>query len=151
MKPEVTIDFSDLRQATTRVLAFAEKFVQEKNFNLRTSIAEDLSLVELDGYVFLDQFQTDFKVTLPQAAYDYVTPYNVKVNGIQKVFYSLTMILFMPVFFLFYPFMPSDSQEKVRDKIRFNKKRLTLGDLAVTVAAGHFLKREDVIISTNLT
>lgn len=148
MKPTVTIEFFKLKQATRRVLDFAEKFVQEKNMNLRTSIAEDLSLVELEGYVFLDQFQSEFNLRLPESVYDYVTPASLKAHGPKKIMYTIVMFLFSPLFLLLYPFIPKDRREKVKAKIRYNKKRLTLGDLAATVAAGYFVKREEVIIST---
>lgn len=151
MKTTIVIEFSDLRQATTRVLDFTKDFVAENNVHLRTSIAEDLSLVELDGYVFLDQFQKHFKVHLPDSVYGYVTPHALKFNGIKKLGYALTLLLSAPVFFLLYPFIMKDRREKMRDKIKRNKNRLTLGDLAATVAAGRFVKREDVNVSINNT
>jgi hypothetical protein len=151
MKTTITVDFSDLRRATIRVLNFTKNYVQDKNINLRTSIAEDLSLWELDGHIFLDQFQSDFNVQLPDIAYEYITPDALKVKGPKKVLYGLGNIILMPIFLLIYPFIPKNRREKIRDKIRYNKKRLTLGDLAATIAVGHFIKREDVIISTDST
>jgi hypothetical protein len=151
MKMKIVIDFSTLRQATIRVLDFTEKYVRDKDINLRTSIAEDLSLWELDGYVFLDQFQADFNVRLPERAYNYVTPDSLKMRGVKGVLHGIGTIILMPLFVIIYPFISKERQEKVRDKIRYNRSRLTLGDLAATLAVGHFVKREELIILTTKT
>jgi hypothetical protein len=146
MTKQVTIDYMTLRTSTSQVLQFTKDYVQEQNIDLKTSLGEDLSLWELDGYVFLDKFQEKFRFTLPDKAYDYVCTPNSKLSFIQKVLFVPIYILIIPFFFLAYPFLTIERKEGVRKKIRRNKHRLTLGDLAASLAVGEFVKREDLKI-----
>lgn len=143
MKPEIKIDYPTLRQATEKVLRFTQEQTGIEDLNLRTSIADDLSLFELDGYIFLDNFQQEFNVPLTDRAYDYVCPESLKGG----FFRSLLFILTLPIFIVFMPLtLIFKSRESKKQKIRNNCKELTLGDLAASLALGKFIKREEVLI-----
>lgn len=140
------VEYTKLKEATTQVIEFTKDYMAENNIDLRTSIAEDLSLVELDGYLYLEKFEGRFGLTLPKEAYDYVCPPEFKYNLIGKILHLFGLIIFLPVFILIYPFTPKNRKESMRKKIIRNKKRLTLGDLAASLAIGRFVKREDIKI-----
>lgn len=142
----MTLNYSTLKTASTQVLEFTKEYVEDKNIDLRTSIAEDLSLWELDGYVFLDNFQKRFGLTLPEEAYDYVCPSELKFGPFKKFFYIILFLVTLPIILLVYPFLFNNRKEKLKKKIRRNRKRLTLGDLAATLATGQFVKRESIKI-----
>ena len=146
MTKQMTIDYLTLKNSTSQVLAFTRDYVNEQNIDLRTSLGDDLSLWELDGYVFLDKFQERFNLTLPEKAYDYVCPENLKMNTIQKILFIPAYLLALPFLLIVYPFLTIERKETVRKKIKRNKHRLTLGDLAATLAIGEFVKREEIKI-----
>src|SRR5262245_35885283 len=109
MTTQINIDYITLKASTAKVLQFAKDYAYEKKIDLRTSVAEDLSLYELDGYTFLDKFQEKFCFTLPNKAYEYVGP--PKLNLIQKILYIPGLVLAMPFFILAYPFMTYERKE----------------------------------------
>lgn len=61
-----------------------------------------------------------------------------------RLVYNLIITLSIP-FLLVYPFLP-ERRETTKQKIKENFNRLTLGDLAASLAVGYFVKRELVNI-----
>lgn len=141
---EITIAYPKLKTSIIQVLGFTQDYLNEQeNIRLRTAIGEDLSLWELDGYDYLDKFQEKFGLVLPDRAYNYVCPPDLKMNILQKILVTCTYTLTLPFFALAYPFLRSERSESTKKKIRQNSIRLTLGDLAASLAIGEFVKRED--------
>lgn len=147
MKQVVTIEYSILKTSTNKVLEFTKDYIQENKIDMRTSIDDDLSLWDLDGFDYLDKFQERFDLNLPERAYEYLCEPNLKMNTIQKIFYIPLYCLSMPFLIIAYPLLSIQRKESIRKKIKRNKKRLTLGDLAVTLAIGEFVKREETILT----
>lgn len=139
----MVVSYFVLKSATTQVLDFAKQYAYDEKLDLRASLTEDLSFWELDGYVFLDEFQKKFSVQLPDTAYGYVCPPELKGSFGHRLIYNLTLVLAIPFLFV-YPFLPERRVDKAEKKQSFN--RLTLGDLAASLAVGYFVKRELVNI-----
>lgn len=145
--------FSELRQARKQVLDFTQRIVPDYTLDMRTALVDDLSLEEIDGYQFLDDFQLHFKIPLPQRAYDYVCPAVLKmgfwrsiVHFIQFLFLPIWVVLLFPVWMLKRLHTPTRSQ-MVKEKIKQNRQQLTLADLTLTLAAKNFIKREETPIN----
>jgi hypothetical protein len=134
------VNYLVLKTSTTQVLNFAQQCAYDEKIDLRTSLTEDLSLWELDGYIFLDEFQRKFGVQLSNAAYSYVRPPELQGGFGHRLIYNLILVLAIPFLFI-YPFLP-ERGETVEQKIKRNFNRLTLGDLAASLAVGYFVKRE---------
>ena len=142
----MTFEYSVLREASNQVLEFTKNYVGDEDINLRTSIAEDLSLWELDGYIFLDDFQEKFGIKLPDDAYDYVCPPVLKLRFLEKLSFAILFVVAFPLIMLRALFIQNDPPEILGKKIKRNRKRLTLGDLVMTLVVGKFVKRENLKI-----
>ncbi|MBD2705448.1 hypothetical protein IC229_32860 [Spirosoma sp. BT702] len=140
----MVVSYFILKSATIQVLDCAKPYAYDEKLDLRVSLTEDLSLWELDGYLFLDEFQKKFGLQLPDTAYGYVCPPELEGNFVQKLVGNLIFALAIP-FLLIYPFLP-ERKETTKQKIKQNFNRLTLGDLAASLAVGYFVKRELVNI-----
>lgn len=143
---KVALKYSDLKNARNRILYFTEKIVVTDGVDTRTSIADDLSLSDLDGYEYLDEFQRQFQLDLPQSVYDYVCDPVIRFNVFQKLLWGCVMMLSPLLLILHIMFPFKTKEETMQQKKKENKNRLTLGDLTVSVAAGRFLKRENIEI-----
>ena len=144
---ELRVALPDLRSATSRVLKFAATYAEDKGLDMRTSVSEELGLWELDGIIFLEEFTKHFGIDLPERAYDYVIPPS-PTTLVGKLLHATAIILLFPLFLVAYPFLllTGKRREPIMKRIKRNAKRLTLGDLALSLAAGRFVKREEVRI-----
>ena len=142
----MTVDYSTLKKATIEILDFTRSYIDDQDINLRTSVADDLSLWELDGYTFLENYEERFGVNLPDKVYAYVCPPQLMLRPVEKVLYVMLFFFTLPFFIVLHPLLPQDQMESTKQKIRRNAKRLTLGDLAATLVNGTFIKREEVKI-----
>lgn len=139
------LTFSELRQARIKVLNFTQEVVPDYALDMRSSLTDDLSLVELDGYQYLDDFQKEFEMELSSSAYGYVCPEVLKMGFLRGCLHLAMFLFLLPVWLLAYG-LDLRKEVSLKQKMKRNRHALTLGDLTLSLVVGAFTKREETVI-----
>lgn len=155
-KEPVHLTRAGLRDARQKVLAFASEYLSEKNFDARSAIDEDLGLYDLDAIGFLEEFERRFGLPAPEETF--AEPIALTrwekhrwLRIMRTVLVVVLLPVWLPVFFLITSVMRVLGRgpvwkERMKVRRRRNHFRLTLGDLTVSLAAGRWVKRENIDI-----